>query len=139
MDSTSRSDLEYAGLGRLLKAAGVPPCRTEKLIADVLAEDAAATRSAIVSDLRVMMDGYVSSTRRTVRQSMFEIQYLQSNEFSQRRKLINISFLIVMIVSLSGISAYFGFRAAITDNPLTCAPINSIQSDFGSNYFERNR
>lgn len=46
----------YAALGRLLAAAGVPPARTEQLIADALAKDARATRDVVRQDIRALVE-----------------------------------------------------------------------------------
>ncbi|WP_155276406.1 hypothetical protein [Sphingobium yanoikuyae] len=58
--SLSAAGDRYAALGRLLAAAGVPPARTEQLIADALADDARATRDVVSQDIRTLVEAFLA-------------------------------------------------------------------------------
>lgn len=61
-EETSSNGVEdrYAALGHLLAAAGVSTDRTERLISDVLIDDARETRLAISRDICTLVDGYLA-------------------------------------------------------------------------------
>lgn len=58
--SSNGVEERYAALGHLLAAAGVSPDRTERLISDVLIDDARETRLAISRDICTLVDGYMA-------------------------------------------------------------------------------
>jgi len=86
MENPSPPDLEYVGLGRLLKAAGVPPCRVERLVADLIAEDQTTTRAAITADLRANMDEQLIHIRRAVQQAMVQTRHFDQNQHKRSRQ-----------------------------------------------------
>ncbi|MEO7468796.1 MAG: hypothetical protein ABIV36_17410 [Sphingobium limneticum] len=85
MENPSPPDFAYAGLGLLLKAAGVPPCRAERLVADLIAEDRAVIRAAIAADLRSQMDEQLIHIRRAVRQTMIQTRHFDQNQHKRSR------------------------------------------------------
>lgn len=72
-EMTKPSGDEYAGLGRLLKAAGVPPFRVERLVADLIAEEQKTTRTVLLAEIQRRLDAILAHTRRTLRQTVFEV------------------------------------------------------------------
>ena len=71
-EMTKPSGDEYAGLGRLLKASGVPPFRVERLVADLIAEEEKATKTVLLAEIQRRLDANLAHTRRTLRQTVFE-------------------------------------------------------------------
>ncbi len=80
----------YAALGRLLAAAGVPPARTEQLIADALADDARATRDVVSQDIRALVEACLARLDQRHRRQSDEASLLMTRitielEVSKRR------------------------------------------------------
>lgn len=108
-------------LGTLLRCAGVPPARAERLVAEWLADDAAALRAEMMGDLRRRLDDHLMASRRTVRQALFEFAWLHG--WAGRRPRIDARSLglLVAMALASATGSYVGTQHVSGHAPLVCS------------------
>jgi hypothetical protein len=106
-------------LGTLLRCAGVPPARAERLVAEWLADDAAALRAEMMGDLRLRLDDHLMASRRTVRQALFEFAWLHG--WTGRRTGIGKSFGLLIAMALAAATgSYLGTQALAAHAAAVC-------------------
>jgi len=118
-EMTKPSGDEYAGLGRLLKAAGVPPFRVERLVADLVAEEEKITRTALLAEIQGRLDANLAHTRRTLRQTVFEVScFRKESGFRKNGIRLTLTMLVLAMGAFAG--ALAGINWGESMNSASC-------------------
>jgi len=136
-EMTKPSGDEYAGLGRLLKAAGVPPFRVERLVADLIAEEEKTTRTVLLAEIQRRLDANLAHTRRTLRQTVFEAScFRKESGFRKNGIRLTLTTLVLAIGAFAG--AIAGSKWGGSMDSVSCTS-GRAGSDHASDFSEVNR